>query len=157
MNVRQSKWKWPKWRFTVVWAIGILFFLTSYSSSFANIIFLATLLQITTCGRHVTPAGHHYHHDRTGMDHMMTLAPTRDLFSKLVITFVWHLHEHAFLFNLIFFFLFSVFYFLLRLSLWHDTFSFFFTFSFAFSNLLSLAHTFYYFKKVSYENRSVLK
>ena len=152
----QSKWKWPKWQFTIVWAIGILFFLTSYSSSFTNIIFLATLLQITTRGRHVTPAGHHYHHDRTGMDHMTTLAPTRDLFSKLVITFVWHLHEHAFLFNLIFFFFF-----------WFSTFfsgfpydmvlSFFFTFSFAFSNLLSLAHTFYYFKKVSYKNRSVIK
>ena len=39
-------------------------------------------------GHHVTPAGHHYHHDGTGMDHMMTLAPTQDLFSKLVITFV---------------------------------------------------------------------
>ena len=40
------------------------------------------------CGHHITPAGHHYHHDGTGMDHMTMLAPTPDLFSKLVITFV---------------------------------------------------------------------
>ena len=55
------------------------FFLTSYP--FTNIIFLVTLLQIMTCG-------HHYHYDGTGMDCMTTLAPTQDLFSKLVITFV---------------------------------------------------------------------
>ena len=91
-----------------------------------TLFFLVTLLQITMRGRHVTPAGHHYHYDGTGMDCMTMLAPTRDLFSKLVITFVWHLCKHTFLFNLIFFFLFSVFYFLLRLSLWCGTFFFFF-------------------------------
>ena len=54
-----------------------------------TLFFLVTLLQIMTCGRHITPAGHHYHyHDGTGMDCMMMLAPTQDLFSKLVITFV---------------------------------------------------------------------
>ena len=64
----------------------------SYSKSFTNIIFLVTLLQITMRGRHVTPAGHHYNHDGTGMDHMTTLAPIRDLFSKL-ITYV-NMHSY---------------------------------------------------------------
>ena len=75
------------------------------------------------------------------------LPPTQDLFSKLIFIFVWHLHEYAFLFNLIFFFSFFGFYFLLRLSLWHGTFFFFFMFSLAFSHLLSLAHTFYLSQK----------
>ena len=53
-----------------------------------TLFFLVTLLQITMRGRHVTPAGHHYHYDGTGMDCMTMLAPTQDLFSKLVVTFV---------------------------------------------------------------------
>ena len=116
-----------------------------------TLFFLVTLLQITMCGCHITLAGHHYHYDGTGMDCMMMLAPTQDLFSKLVITFVWHLCEHAFLFNLIFFFPF--FSFLLSSQAFLMTWYFFLFFS----RFHLLSHTFYLSKKVSYENRSVIK